>query len=166
MLFLVIIGVMVTFSGCVQPQSVVTPTPTVIPSPTTPIPPTSPPTPTQPKITVSSPKGGDNVSLRQIVKGTSTGVYGSGLSIYVLVYPIAAGGPWWVQPEVSILTNGNWETNAYFGDPANPSVDIGKKFKISAIITSVKLKEGMRFGKVEDVSGIVYRIDIEEVVRI
>jgi hypothetical protein len=159
-MLLVIIGILIIFSGCLEQQPVpITPTPpTITPTPT----PTPAPTTTlTPTITISSPTEGDQVSLRHIVEGTSAGVYGSNLKIYVLVYPIEVGR-WWVQPDVNILPNGNWDTNVYFGDPANPSKDIGKKFRISVIATSVKLKEGEQL---ENIPDNAYRVDIKEVVR-
>ena len=154
MLVLGIIGTLAIFSGCTE-----NPPPMITPQTTTPQITTPPPTP--PTITISSPTEENIVSLRNIVEGTSTSVYGSNLNIYVLVYPIE-GGRWWVQPDVNILANGNWDTNAYFGDSANPSKDIGKKFKVSVIVTSAKLQEGQQLEKVPD---NIYRVDIREVVR-
>ncbi|MFZ3058111.1 MAG: hypothetical protein WA102_00105 [Candidatus Methanoperedens sp.] len=168
--FLVMIGILAIFSGCID-ESTTMPTPTTTSIPTaTPTPTltatisTPTPTPTQlptviptqtftstPSITITSPTEGDMVTWRYIVEGTSNGVYGSKLSFYVLIYPIEAGGPWWVQPMGDISPNGNWETTAYFGrDPANYPEDSGKHFKVSAIITSTKLTEGQQLEKIPD----------------
>lgn len=169
-MFLAVIGILAIFSGCIDkstmstptpitsiptanPTSTITPTPTYItPVPTTPLP-TTPALPanTTPSITIISPKEGDIVTWRNSVEGTSNGVYGSKLSIYVLIYPVEAGGPWWVQPIVDISPNGNWDTTAYFGrDPANYPEDSGKHFKVSVIITSTKLKEGQQLEKIPE----------------
>jgi len=78
-----------------------TPTPTPIPTP-------------PPAVTITAPKGGDTVSWREFVEGTSEGVYNNPeRNIYVLIYPIDAGGPWWVQPDVDIFRDGRWEVNHY-----------------------------------------------------
>lgn len=142
--FLVVTGILVV-SGCIDSQKS-TPTPTA--TPPTPTPTATPPTPT---IAITAPREGNIVSYRYIVSGTSSGVYGSELSIYVLIYPIEVGGPWWVQPMIDISPNGNWETNVYFGrDPAQYPEDSGKHFRISAVITSIKLKEGQQWQKMPD----------------
>ena len=121
-----------------------TPTPSLTPSPT----PTTPsPTPT-PAITITAPNSGDDVSWREIVEGTSEGVYGSELNIYVLVYPTDAGGPWWVQPDVDVLRDGSWESNCYFG--REPPHDKGAHFRVRVIITMQKLSEGQQWQKLPD----------------
>lgn len=189
MLFLGIVGILVIFSGCTERTSELTPTmtpsptltffptptPTVTPTvhtvtptitppltPTSTSMPTPPATPTPPpSIAIVSPKDGDIVAWRYIVEGTSNGVYSSKLNIYILIYPIEAGGPWWAQPTVDISPNGNWETNVYFGrDPANYPEDSGKHFKVSAIITSERLTEGQQL---EKIPGNVNRFDVKVV---
>ena len=123
---IVAIAAVVIFAGCVEkegtaptpmqttpittPEPTVTPTPILTPSPI----PTSTTTPT-PAITITALEDGDKVSWREFVEGTSEGVYGSELNIYVLIYPTDGGGPWWVQPDVDVLRDGSWETNCYFG---------------------------------------------------
>lgn len=110
-------------------------------------------------ITIDSPSENEQVSPRSIVEGTSTGIHGSNLNLYVLVYP--EGDYWWVQ-DVTIDSSGNWESNAYFGDPTKPDESIGKKFRIAVIATSEKLDVGDKFDTVPE---NVYRADIKGVVR-
>ncbi len=127
----------VIFAGCVEEE---TPVPTPSPTATTVV----------PSITITS-KSGDEVSWREFVEGTSEGVYGSDLNIYVLVYPTDAGGPWWVQPDVDVLRDGSWETNCYFGrDPKLHPEDKGAHFRICAIMTTEKLREGQQLQKLPD----------------
>jgi|Deesub1362A_J573_1020465.scaffolds.fasta_scaffold06767_4 hypothetical protein len=99
-------------------------------------------------ITIASPSDGAEVSWREVVEGISEGVHDSELNVYVLIYPINAGGPWWVQPEVDIFPDGKWEVNCYFGrDPQIYPEDKGANFRISAIVTREKLKEGQQLQK-------------------
>ncbi len=192
-LVLAVLGILAVFSGCLgssqqgtpnptpEPTSEVTdletppettistpgeeelPASTPIPTPT-PVITSSTDSVTPPKITISSPGEGDQVSLRQTVEGTSTGIYGTDYGIYVLVYPNATETDllWEVQPKVDISPNGNWNTNAYFGDPANPANDTGKHFKIAAIVSSAMMENGSLFAEIPDV---VYRANINDVVR-
>lgn len=118
-----------------------------------------PPEVTSVNITIVLPKENDLVSKRSFVEGTSSGIYGSNLNLYVLVYP--EGDYWWVQ-ETDIDSNGNWESNAYFGDPTKPSESIGTKFRIVVIATSIQLEAGEKFDNVPE---NVYRADIKEVIR-
>ncbi|MCW7071560.1 MAG: hypothetical protein OCU12_04420 [Methanophagales archaeon] len=138
---LVAIVAAVIFAGCVEEE---TPVPTPSPTATTVVP------SVVPSITITS-KSGDEVSWREFVEGTSEGVYGSDLNIYVLVYPTDAGGPWWVQPDVDVLRDGSWETNCYFGrDPKLHPEDKGAHFRICAIMTTEKLREGQQLQKLPD----------------
>jgi hypothetical protein len=126
-----------------------TPEPTVRPTPT----PTPTPSPTStvtltPAITITAPKDGDKVSWHEFVEGTSEGVYGSELNSYVLIYPTDGGGPWWVQPDVDVLRDGSWETNCYFGRESLQ--DKGAHFRVRAIITAQKLREGQQLQKLPD----------------
>lgn len=145
------------FAGCIENEEPVptltptyTPEPTVTPTPSLTETPTPTPTPA-PAITITAPTEGNIVSWREIVEGTSEGAYGSELDIYVLVYPIDAGGPWWVQPDVDIFHDGSWEVNCYFGrDPKIHPEDKGARFRIRAIITTQKLREGQQWQKLPD----------------
>jgi len=77
--------------------------------------PTPTPTPTPPPaVTITAPKEGDTVSWREFVEGSSEGVYNNPeRNIYVLIYLIDAGGPWWVQPDIDVFRDGSWEVNCY-----------------------------------------------------
>jgi hypothetical protein len=66
----------------------------------------------------------------------------------VLIYPTDGGGPWWVQPDVDVLRDGSWETNCYFG--REPLQDKGAHFRVRAIITAQKLREGQQLQKLPD----------------
>jgi hypothetical protein len=147
----------------ISPSETPTPSPTVSPSPTpsptvspspTPSPTVSPsptPAPTPPSITLTSPADGAEISWREYVKGSSKGVVGSNLNLYILIYPIESGGPWWVQPPPTILSNGNWEAFCYFGrDPAEYPEDNGNSFKVISILTIQKLEEGQQWSALPD----------------
>jgi hypothetical protein len=86
-------------------------------------------------VNIINPEDGSLVFQNSIVDGNSSAK--SGTNVYVLVWPLEAAGPWWVQ---STITNpdGSWESNAYFGG----ATDSGKPFKIIAIITDAKLNAG------------------------
>ncbi|MBL7117161.1 MAG: hypothetical protein ISS94_00020 [Candidatus Syntrophoarchaeum sp.] len=102
-------------------------------------------------ITITSPTEGDEVSWRYNVEGSSTGVYGSELNVYVLIYPLESNGPWWVQPPVILHPDGNWEASCYFGrDPSEYPEDIGDYFKVCAIVTTLKLEQGQQWYSLPD----------------
>lgn len=91
-------------------------------------------------VSISSPVNGDTVKYTELVSGTSTNVSGSSLHLYVLVNPIETGEQWWVQPEVTVSSDGSWQTLVYFGD--NTDEHIGKEYRVSAIVTSEELAPG------------------------
>ena len=123
-----------------------TPTPTPIPTP-------------PPAVTITAPKEVDTVSWRDFVEGTSEGVYNNPeRNIYVLIYPIDAGGPWWVQPDVDVFRDGRWEVNCYFG--REPPQDKGTRFRVCAIITTQKLREGQQWQKLPDYVAISETIKV------
>jgi len=72
----------------------------------------------QSNVTLSSPSDGGNISVNEPIIGNSTGVYNSGLYLYVLINPIASGNMWWVQPEAVVSPNGSWYANVQFGRSA------------------------------------------------
>jgi len=158
---IVAIAAVVIFAGCVEkpaptPTPITTPTPSPSPTPSPVVSPTPTPTSTPtvsptppPAVAITAPKEGDKVSRREFVEGTSEGVYNNPeRNIYVLIYPIDAGGPWWVQPEVDISHDGSWEVNCYFG--REPPQDKGARFRVCAIITTQKLSEGQQWQKLPD----------------
>ena len=166
---IVAIVAVVIFAGCVE-EPTPTPmptTPTYTPEPTvTPTPmPTETPTPTLPQsaVTITALEEGDTVLWREFVEGTSEGVYGSELNIYVLIYPIEVGGPWWVQPDVDLSHDGRWDVNCYFGrNPETHPQDRGARFRVCAIITTQKLSEGQQWQKLPD---YIVKSETIEVIR-
>jgi hypothetical protein len=90
-------------------------------------------------VSIIKPKTGDSVFLRSMVEGKSSAVTDTGLRACVLVWPIEANGPWWVQP-TKTKSDGNWESHAYFGREG--SIDVGKTFKIIAILVTEELVDG------------------------
>jgi hypothetical protein len=91
-------------------------------------------------VTISSPADGSNVNVSETITGKSTGVYGSGLHLYLLINPVATGNVWWVQPEAQVSSDGTWNVNAQFGRSAQE--DIGAKFWVIAIVTPDTLPLG------------------------
>ena len=128
--------------GCVS-NNPPTPTPTPQPTPTlTPIP-TPQPTPTsnpQINVTMSSPTDGSTVGFKELISGSSTGVYGSSLHLYVLINPVATSDVWWVQPQANVSSDGTWNVDAQFGRSAQE--DMGTKYVITSIVTSDVLPVG------------------------
>ena len=102
-------------------------------------------------VEITDPKSGDNVSWQFIVEGNSSATADSGLKVYVLIWPIEANGPWWVQPTTT-YSDGSWESNAYFGrDPSKFFEDIGTTYRIAAIMINGTLKEGETLRELPDV---------------
>ena len=91
-------------------------------------------------MTIASPVDGNTVSVSEPVYGNLTGVYGSNSHLYVLINPVETGNLWWVQPEASVSPDGSWHVNVFFG--RDNKEDAGKKYWVSAIVTSDKLPEG------------------------
>lgn len=121
-----------------------TPSPVVTPSPT--------PTPTPPVsfVDITKPKEKGGVAWRHMVEGSSSATKDSGLGVYVLIWPIEADGPWWVQP-TTIFSDGSWQSYAYFGrDPKLYPEDIGTTYRVVAITTTQKLSGGQTFRELPD----------------
>lgn len=93
------------------------------------------------KITITSPRDGDVVDYRTMVKGTSGGVAGSSRTVSIVILPEQPGNEYWVQPDVVLLDNGNWSVLANFGNDAT-AADRGKKFTVYAVLSAEKLPEG------------------------
>jgi hypothetical protein len=89
-------------------------------------------------IEITNLRNGSLVPYNCNLEGTSrAGRYG--MKAYLLIWPIEAKGPWWVEETVT-STNGNWKSNAFFGRPVND--DNGKSFKVMAVITRENLSAG------------------------
>ena len=94
---------------------------------------------------------GDNVSWQQSIEGDSSAVANSGLNVYLLIWPIEAYGPWWVQ-QTQTFPDGTWQSNANFG--RNPKMfpeDIGTTYKVEAVMTNEVLKPGMTLAELPSV---------------
>ncbi len=94
----------------------------------------------QANVTISSPSNGGNISVNEPIIGNSTGIYGSGLHLYVLINPVANGNDYWVQPEAVVSPDGSWYANVQFGRSAQE--DMGAKFWITTIVTPDTLHVG------------------------
>lgn len=78
------------------------------------------------RVIITSPKEGDNVGNRIVVKGTSE--IHDGSQIWVLAHLKLLANQWWPQPKPIVDGNGNWQALAYIGAPQ----DIGFDFEIVA----------------------------------
>jgi hypothetical protein len=93
-------------------------------------------------INITNPHNGDNVTWRQAVEGYSSATSNSGLKAYLLIWPIEANGPWWVEP-TQTYPDGTWESYAYFGrDPRVNPEDIETTYRVEAIMTKEDLNPG------------------------
>lgn len=77
-------------------------------------------------VTITSPKEGNNVGNRIVVKGTYE--IHDGSQIWVLAHLKLLANQWWPQPKPIVDGNGNWQALAYIGAPQ----DIGFDFEIVA----------------------------------
>ena len=78
------------------------------------------------KVTITSPREGDQVGKRIVVKGTSE--IHDGSQVWVLAHLKLLANQWWPQPKPIVDENGNWQALAYIGEPQ----DIGLDFEIVA----------------------------------
>lgn len=147
-LFLPIIGVVGVLVAMISMQYTLMPTPivntTTIETPT-PIEETgtignTPTIGTSIEINITSPTDGSIVSVNEPIYGNSTGVYRSGLHLYVLIRPVATGNLWWSMPEAKVSPDGTWHAIAYFG--RSTQEDIGAKFWVTSVVTSDVLPAG------------------------
>lgn len=136
--FLIFLALVVAGCSTAKPEGISTTQTPLITTPSTQM---TTQTPALEKISILSPRNGDQVSYRTSIEGSSEKVYGTDWKIYVLIKP--ENDVYYVQPGVSVSSGGRWELIPYFGrDPAQSTEDIGKSFKISAIVTKDSLKEG------------------------
>ncbi len=76
-------------------------------------------------VKISSPKNGEKVGARVIVKGTSSIKDSS--HIWVLAHAKLLQDQWWPQPKPVVDVKGNWQALCYIGAPR----DIGLDFEIA-----------------------------------
>jgi hypothetical protein len=94
-------------------------------------------------VNITNLKSGDNVTWRATVEGNSSAPAYPGFKVHVLIWPIDADGPWWVQP-TQTFSDGTWESFAFFGrDPRLNPEDIGTHYRVVAILTNQTL-DGIR----------------------
>lgn len=91
------------------------------------------------EVKLSTPANGAVVAHRHDVSGT---VSDPGVKVYLVIHPMATSG-YWVQPDISSNTKGEWTTEAYFGK--SESVDSGKRFEVRAFAgVTAKISVGER----------------------
>jgi len=67
------------------------------------------------KVTITSPKEGDQIGSRIVVKGTSA-IHDKS-HIWVLVHLKPLGNQWWPQTRPVVDENGTWQALSYIGIP-------------------------------------------------
>jgi hypothetical protein len=102
--------------------------------------PTPIPNTTQVGINIAHPTNGSSVTFYETLYGNSTGVYGSGLHLYVLINPVATNDIWWVLPEAEVYFDSTWKVYAQFGRSGQE--DVGAKYWVTSIVTSDVLYTG------------------------
>jgi predicted PurR-regulated permease PerM len=123
-----------------------------------------PPPPPQPvSLVISHPAIGDEVDWITSVAGNSTGIVtNKTLNLFLLVYPVESGGPWFVQNRLTVNPDGSWSGLVYFG--RNPDIhpeDSGDQFLLLAIVTTADLQPGETFAAIPEsicqssISGLV-----------
>lgn len=123
-----------------------------------------PPPPPQPvSLVISNPPIGDEVDWITSVAGNSTGIVtNKTLNLFLLVYPVESGGPWFVQNRLTVNPDGSWSGLVYFG--RNPDIhpeDSGDQFLLLAIVTTADLQPGETFAAIPEsicqssISGLV-----------
>ena len=90
-------------------------------------------------IIINTPVNNESVAQRPLIQGS---VADSSYEVWVIVHPMGVSD-YWVQPKLTIRSNGIWKTSIYIGREGN--VDAGKHFEIMAIANpSEKIEEGMK----------------------
>lgn len=93
--------------------------------------------PNDQRIHITSPADGIESGERVMVDGL---VANPNAEVWVVVHPNDVSN-YWVQPKVSVNTDGKWRAQVYLGKPGN--ADVGKRFEIRAIASpKVHLSEG------------------------
>lgn len=92
-------------------------------------------------ITITSPGDGKKVDQRYLIEGTASDMV---RDVWVVVHPIDTSS-YWIQPRVSIRSDGAWSAMAYFG--RSGELDKGKKFEVVAIADP---QESLREGDFKD----------------
>lgn len=107
---------------------------------TPPAPATAPPAATGDALKITNPVNGAVVEERSSIEGT---ISDPSEEVWVVVHPRGTSS-YWVQPLVSVSSDGDWQTTAYFG---RPGIDSGKDFEIVAITDPQnQIREGDNYG--------------------
>ena len=107
------------------------------------------------RIEISEPTDGVKVAQKQYVKGM---VSDPEADVLVVIHPVETSG-FWVQPPVTVKSNGTWRVKAHFG---RAGMDSGKEFEIRAFANP----EGMlREGKSGSWPKAAARSDVADVIR-
>ena len=86
------------------------------------------------QMTIESPKNGDTVRCRTVVKGTAP----AGQPVWLVIHPLT-GDDYFIQPSVKISGRNEWTVTPYFGRRE----DGGVEFEMQAVSgPSAQLKEG------------------------
>jgi hypothetical protein len=88
-------------------------------------------------VKIVRPTEGTTISSQSIVEGQSSN---PNTTIWIIVHPLEVSD-YWVQPRVSVRSNGQWAANVYVGRSGD--LDAGKRFELLAVANPrTALKEG------------------------
>ena len=88
-------------------------------------------------VEITSPVDGSSVGERPYVEGS---VSSRQAAVWVVVRPMESSD-YWVQPRVTVRSDGGWKVKIYVGRPG--AVDVGKDFEVRAVANPRrKLTEG------------------------
>jgi hypothetical protein len=91
----------------------------------------------QPALRIMAPRSGTGVLERSDIEGV---IRDKNAGVWVIVHPRNVSG-YWVQPAVTVNSDGTWSTKAYIGRPGTE--DVGKEFEIRAVVgAKANLREG------------------------
>lgn len=81
------------------------------------------------QVVIAKPSNGENVTMRYLVQGT---VNDSSSKVHVIIHPLTVPRMWVQNPPV-VGTDGNWQTDVYFGTETLGIVD---KYEVIALATN------------------------------
>jgi len=95
-------------------------------------------------VNIIAPKEKAEVQMRDVVEG-SYNSSNTDSKVFVLIWPIEVGGPWWVQPIVAQFSDNTWRVKAYFG--GDSTQDSGTSYKVIALLTNEALISGQTYSE-------------------
>ena len=108
-------------------------------------------------VSITSPSHGASMPERPTIEGK---VADPQLHVWVVVHPMDLSD-YWVQPPVTVRSDGSWKVSIYIGRPG--AVDVGKRFEVRAFVgTRPELREG---AVLHDWPEAEARSDVLELVR-